>query len=436
MLSFPSDNQPPLATLCNLFREGSLTPTEHLGTLLQIIDQHEPDLNAWVSVFRETALQQAEQQTVAFSRGEDPGPLAGIPVGVKDIIDIAGRPTGCGFEPFTEPVSTTAPLVKKLEAAGAILLGKTVTTQFACFDPPPTRNPWNRDHTPGGSSSGSAAAVAQGMCPLALATQTGGSVTRPAAYCGIVGFKPGFGTLSTEGIFPVSAHLDQPGFFTRTVEDAALLWNLFTDKVPLDSETAGTELKLGRIHRFFDQHAEPEMLQMMEEIDSLLNKQNIQYTESAANYDFASLLPHHWNIMVYDAAQIHRDRFSTHPEFYLPGMTSLVEAGLNLSKGEYQQSLSAQKTARTETDSLFESADILLTPATLGPAPDPSTTGSPQFNSPWSFLGLPTLTLPVKLSKQGLPLGIQLISRPNHETELLKATRILEQWLQRQEDSD
>ncbi len=204
-----------------------LTPQEIVDECLDQIDKYEDRLHAWVIVDAENARRTADDLEREIKAGNYRGPLHGIPIGIKDIIDVAGLPTRAG-SPLREnyPASATdAPLVKTLRQAGAIILGKTVTVEFACFDPSPTRNPWdvNLRHTPGGSSSGSAVAVAMGMCFGALGTQTGGSLVRPASYCGIATMKPTFGLLSREGIVPVSYHLDHPGPMARTADDLEIL---------------------------------------------------------------------------------------------------------------------------------------------------------------------------------------------------------------------
>ena len=225
------DQLPTIAEAVAAIKRQELTPAELLEHCLGRIDEFEERIRAWVLVDRDGARGEAQRLTRMALDGQMAGPLHGIPIGVKDIIDVAGMPTKAG-SPLREnisPAAQDAPVLANLRRAGAIILGKTVTTEWACFDPPPTRNPWNLHHTPGGSSSGSAAAVAMEMCLAALGTQTGGSIIRPAAYCGVVGLKPTYGTISMEGIVPVSQRLDHVGPIVRDVKDATALFDAMWD---------------------------------------------------------------------------------------------------------------------------------------------------------------------------------------------------------------
>src|SRR5688572_6508752 len=207
-----------------LLRRGDLTPSELLEQCLARIDRYEPAVKAWVYLDRERARRDAEKLTAELQRGHDRGPLHGIPVGVKDIIDVFDLPTGCGSKLWADSVARQdAGCVKRLRQAGAVILGKTVTTAFAFLDPPVTRNPWNLNRTPGGSSSGSAAAVTCGMCLGALGSQTGGSVTRPASFCGVASCKPARGRIPLDGVLPLADSLDHVGVMARCVGDLALL---------------------------------------------------------------------------------------------------------------------------------------------------------------------------------------------------------------------
>src|SRR5436853_3402851 len=205
-------------------RNGLLTPVELLEACLERIDRYEPRIKAWVFVDRELARAQAEAATAELGQGRWRGPLHGIPLAIKDIYDVFDWPTAAGSRLWSQSIARRdATVVERLRQAGAVFLGKTVTTQYASFDPPPTRNPWNLERTPGGSSSGSAAALACGMCLGALGSQTGGSITRPAAYCGVTGCKPTFGRVSTRGVLPLAPSLDHVGPLARCVPDLAVL---------------------------------------------------------------------------------------------------------------------------------------------------------------------------------------------------------------------
>src|SRR5579872_5026359 len=225
----PSPNET-IAGVSQVLLKRERTCVSVVEDCLAQIEAWEPRVHAWVSVDRTGALARARELDRELEDGKCRGPLHGIPVGIKDLVDIAGWPTlaGTSWLPNT-PAASDAPIVARLRAAGAIILGKTVTTQFACFDPPPTRNPWNLDRTPGGSSSGSAAAVATGMCLGAIGSQTGGSITRPASFCGVAGCKPTFGTVPLDGVYPLAASLDHPGPLARTVDDLATVLAAIVD---------------------------------------------------------------------------------------------------------------------------------------------------------------------------------------------------------------
>src|SRR5262245_34558169 len=220
------------------------------------IDAWESKVHAWVSIDRDGALARARELDRDLAEGKVRGPLHGIPLGIKDLFDVAGWPTLAGA-PWLQsaPAAADAPVIARLRKAGAIILGKTVTTQFACFDPPETRNPWNLERTPGGSSSGSAAAVATGMCLGALGSQTGGSITRPASYCGVAGCKPTFGLVPLEGVYPLAASLDHPGPIARSVGDAALLLEVMAEQ-PIGYPTPCDPPRLGRLRGMFAGRAE------------------------------------------------------------------------------------------------------------------------------------------------------------------------------------
>ena len=216
-------------------RGGRLSPVELLGDCLKRLDEREPAVRAWVLVDRQSARGQAERLTRELRTGHWRGPLHGIPIGVKDIIDVADWPTAAGFRPWQQSIARhDATAVARLRQAGAVLLGKTVTTQFASYDPPPTRNPWDASRTPGGSSSGSAAAVACRTCLAALGTQTGGSITRPASYCGVASCKPTWGRVSLTGVVPLASSMDHVGVMANRVADLAQVLEVMAGPDPAD----------------------------------------------------------------------------------------------------------------------------------------------------------------------------------------------------------
>jgi len=449
---------------------GELTCEGLLETCLGRIDECEPQIQAWVSVDRQGARRAARDCDARLARHRSEGtveslsPLFGIPIGIKDIIDIAGQPTGAGSTArmADPPAERDATVVRKLREADAILLGKTVTTQFACFDPPPTRNPWNLEHTPGGSSSGSAAAVAAGMCLGAIGSQTGGSIIRPASFCGVAGYKPTFGRVSCQGVVPVAPSLDTVGPFAACVADLAIMLNVISggDKVIGGDDST---LKLGiDLAELKPQHIKPPRLALL---TSPMHVQRVQpddriflepdggaasewiveyfqrrsaasmwsaLTRAVAGFRAAgaSVIERdpgwfssssHRTIMAFELADSHRDRFRKLRFDYRPTVAGLIEEGRLTTRDEYEKARLDQERAIAESDALMQDLDALICPATRGPAPDPTTTGDPIFNSPWTYSGQPAITIPMELSPDGLPLGIQLIGRRDDEARLFRA---------------
>ncbi len=408
----------------------------------QNFDSREAEVRAWVLLDRDRAIQSAKDRDAELKTNKSRGPLHGVPIGIKDIVDVAGWPTAAGSKLLADNVAEEdAPIVRRLKNAGAVILGKTVTTQFASFDPPVTRNPWNLQRTPGGSSSGSAAAVAAGMCLGAVGSQTGGSITRPAAFCGIAGLKPTYGSISLAGIVPLSAPMDHPGPLARTVRDTAAMYAVMADfadeNTGLTSEwkklleqTQFPAPQLGTLGGFFQEEADAHTLHcLMHAMEQWINHgafmENIDLPE-----EFDQVLPNHRILMARGAANYHRERFAQHPRDYQPAIRSLIEEGLEIPDSDWQKALAFQKTSREMILSLFEEVDVLVAPASVGTAPDLSTTGDPVMNSPWSFCGFPTLTFPMALSEEDdMPLGVQIVGKPGEELALYQAALWCESYL-------
>lgn len=390
-----------------------------LEMFLNRIDTQENKVHAWVIVDRIGARDQARRLDAELAAGRWRGPLHGMPIGVKDIMDVAGLPTSAGFGPWADRVAhEDAEIVARLRAAGAVILGKTVTTPFAWIDPPPTANPWNLDRTPGGSSSGSAAALAAGMCAGAMGSQTGGSITRPAAFCGVTGLKPTFQGLPTRGIVPLAPSLDHPGPLARTVADLAMLWNALAGQS--SEPRAGREpWRIGRLRGFFDDRADPEAARAVDRAQESWAGLGIETIDAPEPADFEAILGRHRTILAFEAADWHGPIVGVHPEDYPPRIRALVEHGRAIPETAYLQARRQLEADRHSCPGWFAGFDAFLTPAALGPAPDRSTTGDPVVHSPWSYLGLPTVTFPVALSESGLPLGVQLIGPPDTENDLL-----------------
>lgn len=413
-----------------LLRRGELTATALLRSCLERIDAREPLVRAWAALHREEALQHAELLDREAARSRWHGPLHGIPFGIKDIIDVRGMETRNGCEAYPpRPAAADAAAVSRLREAGALLLGKTHTAALAYIDPPPTRNPWHPDHTPGGSSSGSGAAVGDRMCLGALGTQTGGSVLRPAAYNGAVGFKPGHGRIPVAGVLTFSWLLDHVGTFSRAVEDAALLWRLLREEAPVDWQASRDRLpppvvpraplRVWRLRGAFEQQAEPEMREAFERACRQLARAGVALVEQPLPAGFEAIQAVHHTISSVEAATVHRDRFRAAPAGFPPLVTKLLAGAQGVSGVEYVAALRERHRLRLAFHAAMAGLDAALLPTTPGPAPDLSTTGNAAFNRPWSLCGVPTLTLPIGLSGEGLPLGLQLVGVDGGEDALL-----------------
>jgi aspartyl-tRNA(Asn)/glutamyl-tRNA(Gln) amidotransferase subunit A len=416
-------------------RQGRLSPPELLDACLRQIDALEERVRAWVFVDRDGARAQALRCADEIRRGQWRGPLHGIPIGVKDIFDVFDWPTACGSRLWANSIARhDATVVQHLRAAGAILLGKTVTTQYASFDPPVTRNPWDPARTPGGSSSGSAAALACGMCPGALGSQTGGSITRPAAYCGVAGCKPTHGRVSGAGVLPLAPSIDHPGPMAGCVRDLAILLQVLAGPDPCDplcspqpvpdyvAAVAGSRRppRLGRLRGLFEERAEPSVHALVDGTARRFQERGAAVVDVALPAAFAEVIPRHRVVMAVEGMQFHEERLRRHPDDYGPKIRSLLEEARSCSAAEYARCKDHQRELTTAMRSCFAGVDALLTPATPGPAPDAATTGDPAFNSPWSYTGLPTVSFLAGWTA-GLPLALQLVGPAWGEADLLPA---------------
>jgi aspartyl-tRNA(Asn)/glutamyl-tRNA(Gln) amidotransferase subunit A len=417
-------------------RRRRVSPVDILESCLARIDELEPRVRAWVFVDRDRARSEAQNRTEELKQGQWRGPLHGIPLGVKDIFDVFDWPTAAGSKLWAQSIARRdATVVERLRRSGAVILGKTVTTAYASFDPPPTRNPWKLDRTPGGSSSGSAAAVACGMCLGALASQTGGSITRPASFCGVTSCKPTLGRVSVEGVVPLAPSMDHVGTMAACVRDLAILLQVMAGRDARDPASADKSVpdylallsrpqpapRLGRLRGSFEDLADPVVVKMMDQVRVALEEAGATVRDVALPAGFAEVIARHRAVMAVEAVSYHEERLRRHPEDYPPNIRSLLEEGLACPAQEYARCKDHQRQLTVEMLSCFQDVDVLLTPATIGPAPDAATTGDPAFNSPWSYTGLPTVSLPSAWSPEGLPLAIQLVGRAWGEDGLLSA---------------
>jgi aspartyl-tRNA(Asn)/glutamyl-tRNA(Gln) amidotransferase subunit A len=425
--------------------KGETTPLELLDDCLKCIDRLEGRVKAWVFVDRELARAEAERAGAEIKAGRRRSPLHGIPLGIKDIFDVFDWPTAAGSKLWAQSVARRdATTVRRLRQAGAVFIGKTVTTQWASFDPPVTTNPWNASRTPGGSSSGSAAAVACGMCFGALGSQTGGSITRPASYCGVPGCKPTYGRVSADGVVPLAHSMDHPGPIARSVRDLALLLQAIAGPDPLDPACVDRPApdylaalaasprppRLGRLRGLFHDLAEPSVRTMMENVSEKLRARGATIIDVALPGSFSEVLARHRTVMAVESLSYHEPRLRRHSEDYLPNFRSLLEEGVGTPAAEYARCKEHQKLLRQEMLACFDGVDALLAPATTSPAPAADSTGNPAFNSPWSYTGLPVVSVPSGMSPERLPLAIQLAGPPWSEAELFRAAAWCESALE------
>ncbi len=422
-------------------RDGILTSEELVQGCLEQIRALEPRVQAWQFLDEEHALRQARALDERKRNGEPLGPLHGVPVGVKDIIDTADMPTenGTVLHKGRTP-RDDAGVVTQLRAAGAVILGKTVTTECAYFNPGKTRNPHNPEHTPGGSSSGSAAAVASSMVPLALGSQTAGSVIRPAAFCGVYGFKPTHGLIPRHGILQLSRTLDHVGLFARSLDDIALLLEQLQGYDERDPDTRPrARIPFGELSR-----EEPPLQPMFafiktphwERADADMKEAYAELQEAlGAQIEEVELFPSasegwDWQRTIMEAEMSSnlealgvagKDKLSER-------LRGLMERGRETRVIDYQRTLRRIAPTIESFDELFrERYDAILTPPALGTAPKGlGATGDPAFCVLWTLLGMPAITLPLMQGANGLPLGVQLVGRRNYDARLLRTARWLE----------
>jgi len=425
-----------------MIREGLINAEQLMESCLSRVREADGDVQAWAFIDEEHALGRARARDAARSEGEHPGPLHGIPVGIKDIIDTGDMPTedGCVLHAGRTPAHD-ATVVAKLRAAGAVIMGKTVTTELATYAPGKTRNPRNPEHTPGGSSSGSAAAVAAGMVPLALGSQTNGSVIRPAAFCGVYGFKPTYGLISRGGVLRLSRTLDQMGMFARTLEDIALIAEQLVGHDLRDPDTqprarvpfvdmVAEEPPLPPLLAFVKgpawDRATEETQGAFEELVSVLGDRvvAIDLPESTGQS-----LAWHQTIMEAEMAANLDLEWQQGRNSLSPALQAQLARGREVRALDYQQACARIPMINSGFDEIFERCDAIVTPAAPGTAPRGlEATGDPAFCTLWTLCGMPSLTLPLMQGANGLPMGIQLVGQRGRDARLLRTAR----WLRAQ----
>jgi Asp-tRNA(Asn)/Glu-tRNA(Gln) amidotransferase A subunit family amidase len=383
------------------YRADVATRERALEVLIARIHERDRDIRAWVAVSPQP------------STGD--GPLSSIPFGVKDVIETANLPTEYGSPVYSGRRGTfDAAIVSHLRARGGVLLGKTHTAAFACRTPPVTRNPRNLAHTPGGSSSGSAAAVAAGMVPFALGTQTHGSVLRPASYCGVTGFKPSFGWFPTDGVLPVAPSLDTLGFFTHTPRDACLLFQAIGHGVPASEPLTVIGVPDPPLA------VEPAMAVAVESALATLQRSGFELRRVAIGRLLADLPGENRIVEFYEGARVHESRYREFGDRLLD-VADMVREGLGIRRERYEAALAFIASGRAIVNDVLRSTPIIVTPAATGPAPRGlASTGDARINSPWTALGTPAIAIPLPVPPDTLPLGLQLCAAHGHDHALLE----------------
>ncbi|HZT46725.1 MAG TPA: amidase [Hyphomicrobiaceae bacterium] len=423
---------------------GETTSEELVGAYLERIGEREPAVLAWQFLDRGHALAQARAADEQRREGKGVGPLHGVPVGIKDIIDTADMPTenGCAAHKGRQPAADAA-CVTALRRAGAVIMGKTVTTELAAFTPGKTRNPHNPEHTPGGSSSGSAAAVAAGMVPAALGTQTVGSVIRPAAFCGVVGFKPTFGTIPRTGVMTQAHSLDTVGVYGRSVEDVALLVDVlqghdagdpasFASSSPRLLATATEDWPLDPIFAFVKTHAWSQTdAATREAFGELVEELGGQVTEISLDATTERAYAANRLVQKVEMAAQFGSLLERSPQLLSDGIKVQLEEGRRIPGVDYIAALHARDALYASVEDVLLHYGTILTPAALGVAPKGlGSTGNPIFCGAWTYLGVPAVCLPI-LEVDGMPMGVQLIGARRDDGRLLRTANWLVRMVQR-----
>jgi Asp-tRNA(Asn)/Glu-tRNA(Gln) amidotransferase A subunit family amidase len=407
-------------------QQSKLRPTELAEACLERIEARDPHLKAFVHLDRDQVL----RSTHALEKSGTRGPLWGLPLAIKDVLDTADMPTGygspiwTGFRPRADAVA-----VAQARAAGAIILGKTATTEFATRKAAATVHPINAMHTPGGSSSGSAAAVAAALCPFAFGTQTAGSIIRPAAFCGIVGYKPTFGYIHRAGMKVMSEALDTIGALARSVTDCALLVGAITQRDLGNPECKPEAMPRLAVITGPSTKATPETLARLAEVTELLRRRGANVKEVPLPGELHAAFDNHGTVMNIEIAHALSWELAAHSEQLSEDIMTPIRWAQSLSPETLDVGLAAFERARQAFTAFLADFDVIITPSAIGEAPHGLTnTGDPVFNILWTALHAPCATIPVGSGPHGLPLGIQVVADRNNDRALLTWTR----WIQAQ----
>jgi len=431
----------PVHELVKRVKDAKLTSVEICQAYIERINKFEKDVKAWVHFDKKLLLERAEEADNYRRSGKPTGPLHGIPVALKDIIGTYDMPTECGTVLRKgKTQSQNAEIVDLLKSAGAIIMGKTATSELAYLGPPETRNPHDYNRTPGGSSSGSAAVIAAHMAPLSIGSQTGGSVIRPASYCGVVGYKPSYGLISRNGVLRTSYALDHIGVFGKTVEDVALLAKVLIKKDSYDQATvyysAEDMLEVCRKKPLF----EPKFIfyktdswkkvgkksrESFEIFIKAFNK-NIEVFDTPSY--FKDINKYHQIIHETDLSNNFQDYYKKSKNKLSKEMQSAISRGMKYTAKEYTEAIDFMKRSYESYNEVFEDYHGVLSPCSTGVADKGlKSTGSADFNKFWSFMGVPAIALPLLQGENNLPLGVQLIGDKYDDQRFLGIARWLEE---------
>ena len=451
-----------LSEAAQLVRSKKVSPVELTHECLSRIERLNPKLNAFITVTADSALAEARQAEAEIQRDRWRGPLHGIPIALKDLVDTAGVRTTAASGLFKDRVPTQdAEIVRRLKAAGAVFLGKLNMHEFAYGGSSaisyfaPVRNPWNLDYSPGGSSGGSAAAVAAQLCYGAIGSDTGGSIRQPAAYCGIIGFKPTYGRVSTSGVVPLSWSLDHLGPVTRTAMDAALLLQVIAGydaqdttsiDVPVPDYAATiaattSSLRLGILRAYFDDALHPEIEAAMEAAVSVLKKlTNTQrdIAPLATDRTYSSMMDPYVAILRAEAHAYHKEYVSKNPDLDQAQTLKRIQAGADITASAYIQARRQREQIRRSVSRVFETVDLLITPTacvppfTIADLADPNTLREKELltlrnTRPFNLLGLPTVSVPCGFTRADLPIGMQITGPPGGDAKVLHLAYAYEQ---------
>ena len=428
----PSGSAPTVVELARELANGDITVESIARACLDRIEADEPRVRAWAHLDPELVLARAREldHVPASARAA----LHGIPLGVKDIFDTHempttyGSPIYLGYRPRTDAAS-----VSIARQRGALVFGKLVTTEFAAWPPGPTTNPHDATRTPGGSSSGPAAAVAAGMVPVAFATQTTGSIARPASFCGVVGYKPTYGMLPCVGVKAISETFDTVGVITRTVEDAAFVVGSLSGRaLALPAKRPPPRLGICLTHEWGA--AAAETVALFDALPEVLGRAGVRPVALSPPPSFAGLAEAQSRVWTFEIARCLADEFRRFADLIREPLRSMLEEGIAMPLRDYEESRSLVRKCQAELPHMFGEVDVLLTPAAPGEAPELATTGDPIFNRAWSALGTPVVCVPAGTGPSGLPLGVQIVGMAQQDGRTLACAAWVEAVLREHQD--